>query len=130
MADLIITCVSTDESFPKVVFNHLLEELQTQMGTKRGHRLEITPQTATLKANEIQLRESSHVPKGLAKKVLESFLKSDPSAYKDYSVIEFGDTFTLGPVLPIDTLSCEFCGYFTQYPEDLYTHRMTHLVGF
>ena len=64
--------------------------------------------------------------------LLDAFIKSNPDL-KEYSVIEFGDTFTVGVMMNPEKVgmhSCELCGYFTPYAEELYTHRMTHIGGF
>jgi len=64
--------------------------------------------------------------------LLDSFVKSS-DGLKDYRVIEFGNTFTVGIAIRPEKVgmhTCELCGYFTPYQEELYTHRMTHLGGF
>lgn len=66
---------------------------------------------------------------GMIKWILESYLKSNASKFKDYKVIEFGDAFTIGRLLPLlqmEMQTCEICGFFTPYAEEIQTHRMTH----
>jgi hypothetical protein len=130
LADVVIACISEDGSFVKTVFDYLFEKLRDHGNTDSKRWLDITSENVRLECNEILVSGRSNAPKALIKRVLESLLKSDPEKYKDYQVIEFGDSFTVGPVLPIDALTCEFCGYFTLFSEDLNTHRMTHLAVF
>jgi hypothetical protein len=83
----------------------------------------------TLDEDQIEITKASR--RSIAN-LLDAFIKSNPDL-KDYSVIEFGDTFTVGMMMTPDKVgmhSCELCGYFTPYAEELYTHRMTHIGGF
>ena len=75
--------------------------------------------------------EIDKVDKKLIAVLLNSFVKSNDGP-KDYSVIEFGNTFTVGIAIRPEKVgmhTCELCGYFTPYQEELYTHRMTHIGG-
>jgi hypothetical protein len=123
--------VSNEEGFAKGVYEYLYAELEKQKQFEEGKNIRIASELVQLVAdnNEIHVDGSALVPKGMIKWILESYLKSDPARFKDYRVIEFGDAFTVGRVLPpwqTEMLTCEICGFFTPYREELYTHRMTH----
>ena len=131
VADTIITCVSDEEAFAKDVYDYMYSELEKQRQFEESKNLRIERELVRLVEddNEIQIDQRTLVPKGMIKQILQSFLKSNPARFKDYDVIEFGDTFTIGRVLPpsqMEMLTCEICGFFTPYLEELHTHRMTH----
>lgn len=131
MAGTVITCVSDEEDFAKQVYEYLYPELEKKMQFENGKNLRLTSETIRFQPdnNEIHIDESSLVPKGTIKWILESYLKSNPSKFKNYDVIEFGDTFTIGRILhpsQMEMFTCEICGFFTPYNEELQTHRMTH----
>jgi hypothetical protein len=127
----IIVCVSDEEAFAHNVYEYLFRELERQKTIEESKDIIVTPEHISFDAdnNEIHLDANSRVPKGMIKWILESYLNSDPSRFKDYGVIEFGDTFTIGRILhpsQMEMLTCEICGFFTPYSAELYTHRMTH----
>jgi hypothetical protein len=127
----IITCVSDELAFANNVYEHLYEQLERQKQFEETKDILVTRELVRLDAdnNQIHVDATSHVPKGMIKQILESYLKLDPSKFKDYGVIEFGDTFTIGRILhpsQMEMLTCEICGFFTPYSAELYTHRMTH----
>ena len=127
----IITCVSDELAFANNVYGHLYEQLERQKQFEGTKDILVTRELVRLDAdnNQIHVDATSHVPKGMIKQILESYLKLDPSKFKDYGVIEFGDTFTIGRILhpsQMEMLTCEICGFFTPYSAELYTHRMTH----
>ncbi len=131
MADTVISCISDEETFVHDVYDYLYKELERQKQDKESSGILLAPDLIRLDADngEIHVNERSLVPRGMIKWVLESYLKSDPSRFKGYDVIEFGDAFTIGKVLhpsQMDMLSCEICGFFTPYSEEMHTHRMTH----
>ena len=132
LGDIIITCVSDEDDFAAAVYEYLYAELEKQKQYDEGKNILVTPQLIGLGAdnnNEIQIDESALVPKKMIKWILESYLKSNPSRFKDYGVIEFGETFTIGRILhpsQMEMLTCEICGFFTPYSGELQTHRMTH----
>ena len=81
---------------------------------------------------EDEIEIDGKAAKKVVAELLNSFVKSN-DGLKDYSVIEFGNTFTVGIAIRPEKVgmhTCELCGYFTPYQEELYTHRMTHLGGF
>jgi hypothetical protein len=133
MAEVIITCIG-GEGFAKEVYDYLYAGLEGQTKLEGGRRMVVNSELVLLEGDEIRVDSRSLVPKGMIKWALESLLKSDPACFKDYRVIEFGDTFTIGLMLHPSRIegmhSCELCGYFTPYAEELYTHRMTHYGGF
>lgn len=127
----IITCVSNEEGFAKSVYDHLYAELERQKQFDKSRNIVVTPDLIKLlpDSNEIQIDGNVNASKGLIKWILESYLKTNPVKFKDYGVIEFGDTFTIGKILhpsQMEMLTCEICGFFTPYVEELHTHRMTH----
>jgi hypothetical protein len=131
LTEIIITCVSNEEDFAKGIYDYLYAELEKQTRLKEGKDLEVTRDSIRLVPdnNEIRVDSNTHVPSGMIRWILESYLKSDASRFKDYGVIEFGDTFTIGRILhpsQMEMLTCEICGFFTPYSAELYTHRMTH----
>jgi hypothetical protein len=129
VAEVIITCVGGD-GFAKEVFDYLYAGLEAQKKFEGARLITINSELVLLEGDEIRVDSKSLVPKGMIKWVLESFLESDSARFKDHRVIEFGDTFTVGAVLhPAKTEgmhSCDMCGYFTPYAEELHTHKMTH----
>jgi hypothetical protein len=81
---------------------------------------------------EDEIEIDGKIAKKAVADLLNSFVKSN-DGLKNYSVIEFGNTFTVGIAIRPEKVgmhTCELCGYFTPYQEELYTHRMTHLGGF
>lgn len=131
--DIIVTCVSEGNEFAQEVLRYLTAAL-TDEKVFGGSGFRMTPDMFSLQEQEIQISADSGVPKDAVKYVLERFLKSDQERFKGFTLIEFGDTFTVGRQLGVDASvgleTCEICGYFTPYAEELYTHRMTHLGGF
>jgi hypothetical protein len=144
-SSLIITCISDDSiQFAKEVYDYLYSKLEQQKAqfTEESKGLNVAQDLITLHVREkgegeqaggeesqIRVDRLANIPKGMIKWILESFLKSNPSRFKDYEVIELGETFTIGRVLSpskMEMLTCEICGFFTPYSEELYTHRMTH----
>lgn len=129
MPEIVITCVSDDETFAKEVYDYLLGEIEKHRQRKEGSYLQISKDLITLAESEIRVSDKTRAPTEMIKWILQSLLKSDSSRFKDYGVIEIGDTFTIGRILPpsqMEMLTCEICGFFTPYPEELQTHRMTH----
>lgn len=112
MGKIIVSCAG-DSDLARNVYDYLYSKIKD----------------VALAEDEIEIHGA---PKKTVASLLDSFVKSDDSL-KNYSVIEFGDTFTIGIELSpekVGMYSCEMCGYFTPYQEELYTHRMTHLGGF
>jgi hypothetical protein len=127
----VITCISDDEGFDMQVYQYLCERLEKQTQFKEGKNIVIRPDLVRLDAENktIHVDENARAPSGMIKWILESYLKSNPSKFKDYGVVEIGDTFTIGRILhpsKMEMSACEICGYFTPHQEALYTHRMTH----
>ena len=127
----IIACVSDEEDFAKAVYDYLYAELEKQKKFASSRNLHVTPEVIILTAdnNEIHVDAAAGVPKGMLKSILESYLKSNSPKFNEYGVIEFGDAFTIGRILhpsKMEMLTCEICGFFTPYIEELQTHRMTH----
>lgn len=131
---IIITCVSDDTGFAREVYDYLYTELEKQKRFEESRNLNISKDLIVQSEDadsEIYIDRSSLIPNGMIKWILQSFLKSDPRRFKEFDVIEIADTFTIGRVLHpskakeiLDT--CEICGFFTPYSEELYTHRITH----
>lgn len=129
MPEIVITCVSDNDEFANEVYDYLIAELEKYAQSKEGSHMQISKDLITLAENEIHVSDQTRAPNEMIKWILQSLLKSDPSRFKDYDVVEIGDTFTIGRVLPpsqMEMLTCEICGFFTPYPEELQTHRMTH----
>jgi hypothetical protein len=127
----VITCVSDDEGFANDVYENLFSELEKQSQLEEGKDLRVARELVRYVAddNQIQIDRSALVPKEMIKWILQTFLRSDTTRFKDYDVIEFGGAFTIGRILhpsKMEMFSCEICGFFTPYSEELYTHRMTH----
>ena len=134
LAGTLVTCISNEEGFAKDVYDYLYLELEKQSNFEEGKDLHITSRLVRLlpDSNEIEIDESAQVPAGMIKWILKRFLKSDPARFKDYGVIQFEDTFTVGNLMPATEMgiySCELCSYSTLYQEELYTHRILH-AGF
>lgn len=131
---VIINCISGDSSFTKEVYDYLYQGLEKQMAFGESKDIRINRELITISEEDITqiyVDRSTLVPNGMIKWILKSFLKSNPSKFREYDVIEIADTFTIGRILrPSQAegllLSCEICGFFTPYSAELYTHRMTH----
>lgn len=126
---LVITCVSELEGFAQEVYDHLYSALEKQRQFEDGRSLQVDRELVTMTGSEIQVDSRTNAPVGMVKWALESFLKENKDRFKDYAVIEFGDALTIGKVLPpskMDLSTCEICGFFTPYAEELQTHIMTH----
>ncbi|MGH9993025.1 MAG: hypothetical protein ACREAZ_10365 [Nitrososphaera sp.] len=131
MVGTIITCISDEENFAKDVYESLYAELKKEKKLEDGRNLQVTSEAIRFAVdnNEIHIDETCLVPREMIKWILESFLKSNPSRFKEYRVIELGNTFTIGRILhpsQLEMSTCEICGFFTPYSEELQTHRMTH----
>lgn len=131
LGEITVVCVSSEEDFAKGVYDYLYAHLEKLTQFEEGKDLQVTPDRIMLDADsgEIHIELALGAPKNIIKCILESYLKSDPSRFKDYGVIEFGDAFTIGRILhpsQMEMLICEICGFFTPYSAELYTHRMTH----
>lgn len=123
---LIITYVSDDGGqFAKEVYDYLHSKLAGQ-----GIEAISAPDAITLHVgseeggDQIHIDRSVGIPQEMVKNTLKSYLASDPARFKDYEVIELGETFTIGRVLPtseMEMLTCEICGFFTPYSAELYT---------
>ena len=127
----IIVCVSDEEAFAHDVYEYLFGKLEKQKRIEETKHILVTPEHIRFVADDKQIHvdATSRVPNGMIKWILESYLKSDPSRFKEYGVIEFGDTFTISRILhpeQMEMLTCEICGFFTPYSAELYTRRMTH----
>ena len=129
MPEIVITCVSEEDEFAKEVYDYLLAELEKHQQHKGGSNMKISRDLIRLEENEIHVGNETSVAKEIIKLILHSLLKSDETRFKDYDVIEIGDTFTISRILQqsqMEMLTCEICGFFTPYSEELHTHRMTH----
>jgi hypothetical protein len=129
MPDIVITCVSESNEFGKEVYDYLFAELEKHQQLDEGSDLKVSRDLITLEDNEIHVSAKTFAPNGVIKWILQSLLKSDTTRFKDYDVIEIGELFTIGRVLhpsQMEMLTCEICGFFTPYSEELQTHRMTH----
>jgi len=129
--EVVITCVSDNEHFASEVLRYLFDDLTNHNQNEPDDVFEIDSNTFVIHGDEIHVSKSGSVPKQVIKIILESLLDSNHAKYHDYRVIEFGDTITIGKVLPAHSEHymqvCEICGYFTPYEEELPTHRLTHL---
>lgn len=110
-SSLIITCISDDSiQFAKEVYEYLysaLERQKTQF-TEESKGLNVARDLITLHVKEkgeeerageeesqIRIDRLANISKGTIKSILGSFLKSNISRFKDYEVIELGETFTI-----------------------------------
>lgn len=87
----------------------------------------------SLVEDEIGIDRRSTLTKDAVRQILDSFVRSNPERLKNHQVIESGDIFVVGIVAEpskVDALlTCEFCGYFTPYQEDLFIHKRMHAGG-
>jgi hypothetical protein len=130
----VIRCISTDEGFAKNVYDYLYAELEKHANLKEGKDLKIDPQLVRLvpENNEIEIDEKARVSSDMVKWILERFLQSDRERFKEYSVIQFEDTFTVSKLVPAAQMgiyTCDLCSYSTLYEDELYRHRILH-AGF
>lgn len=124
-----ITCVSDNEGFAAEVYDYLYSVLEKQAELKEGKGIRVDRKIIVLVENEVRIDHDARIPKDMVKWALESFLRQNREKLSDYDLIEFGDTLTIGKILPLSKMemaTCEICGYFTPYPEEIQTHRMTH----
>ena len=128
---IIITCISDNEHFTNEVHRYLYDDLTNHNQNEPDDVFEIDSDTFVLDGNEIHVSKASPVPKEVIKIILESLLNSDPEKFRDYMVIEFGDTITVGRAVMGYSVEgmfvCEICGYFTPYEGEVPSHRLTHL---
>lgn len=135
-SQIVITCVSDDAGFAREVYDYLYSELEKQKQFEEGRNLNISRDLIMQSEgedadSEIFIDRSTLIPNGMIKWILQSFLQSDPRRFKEFDVFEIADTFTIGQVLHPSKAeeilhTCEICGFFTPYREELYTHRITH----
>lgn len=129
---IIVTCISDYSEFAREVYDYFYSELEKQRqfeGRRTNLRISKVLVSLVQEDSQIIIDRLTLVPNGMIKRILESFLKSQVERFKDYGVIEFGDTFTIGRILhpsKMEMFTCEICGFFTPYDEELATHRMTH----
>ena len=126
-----ITCISDNDGFAREVYDHLYLNLEKQKDFEDSKDIEVSKEMITFleDSKEIRIDHNSLIPMGMIKWILRSFLESDPARFKDYDVIEIGDSFTIGRILDpskMEMYTCEICGFFTPYDAELYTHRTTH----
>lgn len=126
-----ITCISDNDDFAREVYDHLYSKLEKQMDFEDSKDLQVSKELITFldDSKEIHIDHRTLIPMGMIKWVLQSFLNSDTTRFKDHDVIEFGDSFTIGRVLNTSKMemhTCEICGFFYPHEEELYTHRTTH----
>jgi hypothetical protein len=134
LADIVVKCVSNEDSFANEVFDYLYSELEKQANLEQAKNLLISTRLVRLvpDASEIEIDGKARVPSRMIKWMLERLLKLDPSRFKDYGVIQFGDTFIVSKIVQATEMgiySCELCSYSTLYEEELYRHRILH-AGF
>jgi hypothetical protein len=82
----------------------------------------------SLKEDEITIQnEKLHIKNDEVRKSLSEFQASNADLV-GYSIMKFGDTFTIGIPHSLDevVLSCEFCGLLVRYEEELNLHRRIH----
>lgn len=131
VTNTIITCISDDQTFVQDVYEHLNGQLEKQTNLEESEDFFVTPELVSLDIdkNQIHVDARSRVLMGMIKRILGSYLRSNPSRFKDYDVIEFGDALNIGRIShpsQMEMLTCEICGFFTPYSEELHPHRMTH----
>jgi hypothetical protein len=67
--------------------------------------------------------------KNITKDKLRDIFKND-SHFSDYKISEFENIIIVAKIIDLEKitnfLSCEICGYKTNYEEDLFIHRYTH----
>jgi hypothetical protein len=118
MAETIISCAG-DNALAKDVY----DRIRSSIGNTH----------ISLDEDEIGIDHKSRIRKEEIKQILDSFIKSNPERLKNYQVVESGDILVVGIVVEpskMDGLfTCEFCGYFTPYPEDLFVHKRMHAGG-
>lgn len=110
---VVVSCAGDDE---------LAKKLHSYLASK------FSPAPAdliSLEEDEITITPS--IKNDAIRKSLDEFVKSNPDL-ASYSVIEFGDIFTVGIPQSLDKviLSCEICGYLARHEDELNIHKRTH----
>jgi hypothetical protein len=87
----------------------------------------------SLVEDEITVQEDSLVTLKDARVILELYIKANRDRMKDYHIIESVGILIVSKIMmPTDVvdgmLTCDFCGYFTPYWEDLSNHKIMHVA--
>lgn len=124
MVEIVISCAG-DSALAKNVYDYTCSSVKGLASANTEY--------ISLDEDEIGIDHKSLIPKKTIRQILDSFIKSNPDRLKDYQVVESGDIFIVGiavePSKMDGLLTCEFCGYFTPHPEDLFVHKRMHAVG-
>ncbi|MGI0047912.1 MAG: hypothetical protein ACREAW_00070 [Nitrososphaera sp.] len=116
MAEIVISCAG-DSALARDIYDYARSRVN---GTEY----------ISLDEDEIGIDRKSQLPRETVKKILESFVKSNPKRLKDYQIVESGDTFVVAIVVEpskmVGLITCEMCGYFTPYPEEMLVHKRMH----
>lgn len=115
MAEMVISCAG-DSALARDIYDYTRSSVDTEY--------------ISLDEDEIGIDRKSQITRETVKQILESFVKSNPERLKDYQVVESGDTFVVAIVVEpsqmVGLITCEMCGYFTPYPEEMLVHKRMH----
>jgi len=118
MAEITVSCAG-DGQLAAEIYGHLCSKASA------GY--------ISLVEDEIEIDHKSALTRDAVRQILESFISSNSERLKNYQVVESGDIFVVGIVAETSKvdglLTCEFCGYFMPYPEDLFVHKRMHAGG-
>ena len=112
MALVLINCAG-DTDLAKRLYDFLASTYPTIKDMMSLNEAEITVKSKTLPIKNNEVKET-----------LSKFQASNPDL-AEYSVMQFGNVFTIGIPQSADKLvfSCELCGYLTRDEEDLTYHK-------
>lgn len=128
MAEIVVSCAG-DSALARDVYDYTCSNVRGLDNGQASANIEYI----SLDEDEITIDHKSLIPKKTVRQILDSFIKLNSERLKSYQIVESGDIFIVGIVIEPSKmdglLTCEFCGYFTPYAEDLFAHRRMHAAG-
>ena len=133
MLEGITLSCAADTELAKDICDYLCSKAGSVSEEAEGGKAIVIGEFVSLTEDEIQSDQKSQLTKKAIRLVLESFIRSHSERMKGYEIVESGDVFIVAVVIkPLklnELLTCEFCGYFTPYEEDLFIHKKMHYVS-
>lgn len=127
-----ISCAA-DTELAIEIYDYLSSKAESVLEAADAGKARVDSEFISLTEDEIQIDQKSQLSKKAIRIVLESFIRSHSERMKGYEIVESGDVFIVAVVINPwrvnELLTCEFCGYFTPYEEDLFIHKKMHYVS-
>ena len=124
-----ISCAH-DNDLAKQIYEYISSEANIKRTVGQNH---FSAEHLSLIEDEIAIHKDSLVTLKDARIILESFVEANGDRMKDYHIIESIDMLIVSKIMmPTNVvdgmLTCDYCGYFTPYWEDLFNHKIMHAV--